>query len=91
MKIVILTQWYPPEPAVLLKELAETLQASGHEITVLTGFPNYPSGGIYPGYRLRPFQRETLEGIRVVPTFPTPDRSDLRIFHDPVRSSVSYR
>ncbi|MFC1543950.1 glycosyltransferase family 4 protein [Gemmatimonadota bacterium] len=80
MKIVILTQWYPPEPAALQRELAETLQASGHEITVLTGFPNYPSGKIYPEYRLRPFQREMLDGIRVVrvPLYPEHSRSGLR-------------
>jgi glycosyltransferase involved in cell wall biosynthesis len=66
MKILILTQWYPPEPAILLQELAQTLQTKGHEITVLTGFPNYPSGKIYPGYRLRLFEREKLEGILVI-------------------------
>ena len=49
--VLILTQWYPPEPALLLQELAQSLQARGHEVAVLTGFPNYPSGELYPGYR----------------------------------------
>jgi glycosyltransferase involved in cell wall biosynthesis len=66
MKILILTQWYPPEPALQLQELAQTLQTSGHEVMVLTGFPNYPSGTLYPGYRLRWRQRETVAGVPVL-------------------------
>jgi colanic acid biosynthesis glycosyl transferase WcaI len=72
MKILLLTQWYPPEPQKILADLSETLQALGHEVTVLTGFPNYPSGKLYPGYRLRLWQRETIGGAQVirVPLFP---------------------
>jgi colanic acid biosynthesis glycosyl transferase WcaI len=72
MKILLLTQWYPPEPQKFRSDLAETLQTLGHEVTVLTGFPNYPSGNLYPGYRLRFWQRETIRGIPVirVPLFP---------------------
>jgi len=66
MKILLLTQWYPPEPAVLLQELAQTLQSKGHDVTVLTGFPNYPSGKLYAGYRLRLFQRQVVGGIPVL-------------------------
>ena len=66
MKILLLTQWYPPEPGVLLQELAQTLQAKSHDVTVLTGFPNYPSGHLYPGYQLRLRQHELLAGVRVV-------------------------
>jgi len=66
MKILLLTQWYPPEPGVLLQELAQTLQAKSHDVTVLTGFPNYPSGNLYPGYRLRLYQREMLAGVPVI-------------------------
>ncbi|MGA2531671.1 MAG: glycosyltransferase family 4 protein [Candidatus Aminicenantales bacterium] len=66
MKILLLTQWYPPEPGVFLQELAQTLLAKGHDVTVLTGFPNYPSGNLYPGYRLRLYQREMLAGVPVI-------------------------
>ena len=76
MKILILTQWYPPEPALLLQELAQTLQAKGHDITVLTGFPNYPSGKLYPDYRLRLYQREAVAGVAVVRVPLYPDHSD---------------
>jgi colanic acid biosynthesis glycosyl transferase WcaI len=77
VKILILTQWYPPEPANLLQELAQTLLTGGHDVTVLTGFPNYPSGTLYPGYRVRWRQREVLAGVPVVrvPLYPEHSRS----------------
>lgn len=80
MRVLILTQWYPPEPALLLQELAQSLQARGHEVTVLTGFPNYPSGQLYPGYKLRLRQREILDGVPVVrvPLYTDHSRSGLR-------------
>lgn len=77
VKVLILTQWYPPEPAVLLQELAQTLQNFGHQVTILTGFPNYPSGKVYPGYHQSPWQHETLAGVHVVrvPLYPEHGRS----------------
>jgi len=77
LRILILTQWYPPEPALLLQELAQTLLARGHDVTVLTGFPNYPSGMLYPGYHVRLRQREVLAGVPVVrvPLYPEHSRS----------------
>lgn len=84
MKILILTQWYLPEPAILLQELAQTLQGLGHEVTVLTGFPNYPSGNVYPGYRISVWQKEKVAGVPVVrvPLYPNHGQSGLkRIFN----------
>ncbi len=80
MRILILTQWYPPEPALLLQELAQTLHELGHDIEVLTGFPNYPAGVVYPGYCIRPWQRQTLAGIPLVrvPLYPNHSKSGLR-------------
>jgi len=80
MRVLILTQWYPPEPMKLLSDMTETLQAMGHEVTVLTGFPNWPSGKLYPGYRLRLWQREEQNGVRIirVPLFPDHSRSALK-------------
>lgn len=40
MRVLILTQWYPPEPGLLVQELAQALLARGNDVTVLTGFPN---------------------------------------------------
>src|SRR5258708_7504859 len=81
MRIMYLTQWFEPEPNIV-KGIAfvRALQAAGHEVTVVTGFPNYPTGRIYPGYRMRPIQRETIEGVRVVrlPLYPSHDASAFR-------------
>lgn len=62
---------------MLLQELAQSLQERGHDVTVLTGFPNYPSGQLYPGYRIGLPQRERLAGVPVVrvPLYPEHSRS----------------
>jgi lipopolysaccharide/colanic/teichoic acid biosynthesis glycosyltransferase/UDP-N-acetylglucosamine:LPS N-acetylglucosamine transferase len=56
---------------------AQELRRQGHLVEVLTGFPNYPGGKVYPNYRIRPFQRETMDGIPVlrVPLYPSHDGS----------------
>lgn len=80
MKILLLTQWFQPEPTFKGLPFAQALAARGHTVEVLTGFPNYPGGKLYPGYRLRLWQREVMEGIRVnrVALYPSHDRSGLR-------------
>lgn len=77
MKLTILTQYYPPEvgaPQTRLSHLASVFAAAGHEVTVLTAMPNYPTGKIQPGYG-GILRREWREGIRVVRTFVYPSRS----------------
>lgn len=80
MRILLLTQWFQPE--VMLKGLpfARALRARGHEVEVLTGFPNYPGGKIFDGYRLRLYQKEIIDRIPVhrVWLYPSHDRSALR-------------
>src|ERR1700733_5245611 len=76
MKILLLSQWYPPEPMKLLSDLTESLVAMGHEVHVLTGFPNWPSGKIYPGYHQRLVQRETVNGVRIIRIPLYPDHSN---------------
>jgi putative colanic acid biosynthesis glycosyltransferase WcaI len=69
MKLTIICQWFPPEYApigVMLKELAQDLIKKGHEVTVITGFPNHPSGVVYGGYEKSLFAREEYEGIRII-------------------------
>jgi len=72
MRILILTQYYPPEIGAAqnrLSDLAKRLGNSGHEVTVLTALPSYPRGEVYPGYRGRLKMTEDREGIRVVRTW----------------------
>jgi len=91
MRILILTQWYPPEPQEFLSELAQTLQTFGHQVTVMTGFPNWPSGKLYPGYRLRLWQKEELEGVPIirVPLFPDHSHSSVRRIMNFVSFAIS--
>jgi len=77
MKILILSQWYPPEPVTIPHEMACDLVKRGHQVLSITGFPNYPSGKIYPGYRQRLWQWEEMDGVRVLrlPLYPYHGRS----------------
>lgn len=68
MKILILTQYYPPEigaPQNRLHELAIRLKKSGMEIEVLTAMPNYPKMEIFPEYRGKKITHEFIDGIEV--------------------------
>jgi hypothetical protein len=44
MRILLLTQYYPPEPVVFQSDLVRILRERGHEVTVMTSFPCYPKG-----------------------------------------------
>lgn len=82
MRFGLLTQWYDPEPgpAALPGVLARGLRAAGHDVQVLTGFPNYPTGVLAGGYRLRTRLDERLDDIAVrrVALYPNHDRSAVR-------------
>jgi colanic acid biosynthesis glycosyl transferase WcaI len=82
MKILLITQWFQPEPIFKGLPFAKKLKELGHEVQVLTGFPNHPYGKIYPGYSMRFIQREDVEGVSVirVPLYPSRDRSSIRRF-----------
>lgn len=72
MRVLILSQYYTPEPVPKPSELAEALARRGHTVSVLTGYPNYPSGDLYDGFRLRPMERTTVDGIPVVRAYEFP-------------------
>lgn len=72
MHIMFMAQCYAPEDvsaAVLITELATDLVKRGHEVTFITGAPNYPLGRVFPGYRNRAYQVEWLDGVRVIRTW----------------------
>jgi colanic acid biosynthesis glycosyl transferase WcaI len=80
MRILYLSQWFEPEPNNSKTEaFLNGLKQAGHSLTVATGIPNYPGGKIYPGYRIRPFQREQLMGFDVhrLPLYPSHGRSSI--------------
>lgn len=71
MKILYVSQYFPPEmgaPAARVYELSREWVRLGHDVTVLTGFPNHPTGVIPPEYRGQLIRREVVDGIRVVRT-----------------------
>jgi glycosyltransferase involved in cell wall biosynthesis len=83
-RILILSIYHDPEPIPKTGELARELHRRGHQVTVVTAFPHYPSGDLYPGYRLAPWTWETRDGIRILRTFIFPyhgRRGSLRILN----------
>ncbi|NAR57748.1 glycosyltransferase family 4 protein [Acinetobacter haemolyticus] len=84
MKILILKQWFDPEPTSKGLSFAKELQRQGHQVQILTGFPNYPEGKIYDGYKLKLYQREEIDGVSIlrVALYPSHDSSVIkRIFN----------
>ena len=68
-QILFVTPYYPPEktpPAIRISEMAQQLVARGHKVTVLTTFPNFPSGIIPSEYQGRTIQCEVCNGVRIV-------------------------
>ncbi|SDG43076.1 glycosyltransferase family 4 protein [Desulfosporosinus hippei] len=75
MRFLILTQYFPPETGaaqVRLKELAKGLQRQGHEVVIVTAFPNHPSGVIPPKYRGYWSMKDEVEGLPVYRTWVYP-------------------
>lgn len=87
MKIAMISQWYDPEKgsAIMPGTIARALRARGNDVQVVTGFPNYPDGVLYPGYRLRPYKREVLQDVTV-------HRAPLYVSHDanPRKRAANY-
>lgn len=64
MKILVVCQYYYPEP-FRLPDICEELVKRGHEVTVVTGTPNYPMGEVYPGYENGQKMNEIVNGVTV--------------------------
>jgi glycosyltransferase involved in cell wall biosynthesis len=94
VKILYVSQYFPPEmgaPAARAAELSHHWARLGHEATVLTGFPNHPTGVVPEEWRSR-LRRlrytETVDGVRVVRTWlwPLPNRKA----HERIRNYTSF-
>src|SRR5215475_14264818 len=85
MKILFITQYFYPETEVggiRIAEIARHLRVRGHEPSILTGFPNYPSGELHPDYRQKMWRgayTEVVEGLRVsrVALYPSHSKSPM--------------
>jgi hypothetical protein len=62
MNILIVCQYYFPEQ-FQVNEIAPELVRRGHQVTVLTGLPNYPSGVVPEEYGHNRSCREVIEGV----------------------------
>ena len=69
MKILFFTENFPPETnaaATRVFERAVYWARWGHDITIITCFPNFPDGTIFSGYENKWYKKEIIDGIKVV-------------------------
>jgi len=80
MNILIVSQYFWPEN-FRINDLAEALDGIDHNVTVLTGLPNYPEGKIYKGYQWR-VSKEKYKNINIIriPIIPRGNASNIRLF-----------
>ena len=71
MKILAICQYYYPEP-VRFNDICEELTKRGHEVDVITDFPNYPMGKLYKGYKNKFHYHETINGINIERVYTVP-------------------
>ena len=64
MKILVVCQYYYPEP-FRIPDICEEMVKRGHQVTVVTGVPNYPEGVIYPGFEKGKCRQQTINGVDV--------------------------
>lgn len=65
MRVLVLSQWYKPEPVFKPHSVAEFLASRGHHVEVVTSFPSYPHGRLYDGYRGALCTQERLRDVVV--------------------------
>lgn len=72
LRILYLSHYYPPEvnaPAVRVSALSRCWGLLGHQVTVVTGFPNHPTGIVPREYRGKWFQKETEGNVTILRSF----------------------
>lgn len=72
MEILLISHYFPPEigaPSARLYEMGKEWVKEGHQVTVLTGFPNHPTGIIPESYRGKLSMEENMDGIRVIRSY----------------------
>lgn len=63
-KILVICQYYKPEP-FRISDICEEMVRRGHEVQVVTGYPNYPEGKLYDGYGKGKHIDEVINGVKV--------------------------
>ena len=68
MNIAVFSHYFSPEigaPSARIHDMARQWIAMGHEVQVITCFPNHPTGQLYTGYRSGRYAAEIIDGITV--------------------------
>ncbi len=80
LRVLLITQWFDPEPTFKGLVFARELVRQGFQVEVITGFPNYPGGKVYPGYRIKLIQREVIDGVEItrLPLYPSHNQSAIK-------------
>ncbi|HFD1768632.1 TPA: glycosyltransferase family 4 protein [Enterococcus faecium] len=68
MKILYFSQFYMPEsiaPAFRATENSKIWEELGHDVTIFTGYPNYPTGKIFDGYHPKLLTKEKINGVNI--------------------------
>ena len=79
-RVLLLTQWFDPEPTFKGLVFARELVRLGFDVEVVTGFPNYPGGKVYAGYKIKLIQRECIDDVQItrLPLYPNHDQSAIK-------------
>lgn len=92
-KILVVCQYYKPEP-FRVSDICEEMVRRGHEVQVVTGYPNYPEGIIYEGYGKGKHIDEVINGVRVHRCYTIPRQTGsikrLLNYYSYVASSTAY-
>jgi len=80
LNLLIVSQYFYPEN-FRINDFAQEFQSRGHNVTVLTGTPNYPAGKIYDGYGIFYKNREIYKDIEIFrsPLIPRGSGSSIRL------------
>lgn len=92
-KILVICQYYKPEP-FRIADICEEMVRRGHEVQVVTGYPNYPEGILYEGYGKGKHIDEVINGVKVHRCYTVPRQTGavkrLMNYYSYVASSVKY-
>lgn len=65
MRLLVISQYYYPEQ-FRINDICKELVKRGHQVTVLTGIPNYPEGKYYDGYGITKKRKEIKDGVEII-------------------------
>lgn len=92
-KILVICQYYKPEP-FRIADICEEMVRRGHEVHVVTGYPNYPEGVLYEGYGKGKHIDEVINGVKVHRCYTVPRQTGtvkrMMNYYSYVASSIKY-